>query len=185
MATYYEFVIKGDDRDVIPYLAGFMAAAGARGIYFAEESGLHVQSLRERIRHHGEVQHVVCTGRARATLRNALAAASPRYRFEVKDERVLAKATFRFHVETPSRKVADRIRRSLEALPPNVAVAGFDPSEEVDPSSGGAQVYTPVHRYTFRARGDVEGDVAGVIEVRRKLSAIDFVDCEEIELHGA
>ena len=50
MATFCEIVIKGDDRDLVPYLSGFAAAARARGVYFAEEAGLHLKPLRERMK---------------------------------------------------------------------------------------------------------------------------------------
>jgi hypothetical protein len=184
MATYYELVIKGDDRDLIPYLAGYMAGAAVEGVYFAEESGLHVHAMRERIRHHGEVQHVVCARKALAPVRDALDEAAPRYRFEIKDERVIASASFRFKVETPSRKIAQAVKDAMAKHGRGVEVKGYQPRESVDPEGAGAEVYSPVHEYTFEASGEIAGDVAGVIEMRRKLSAIDFVVCEPIDLHA-
>ena len=78
MARYRELIVKADDRDLIPYLAGYLAAENVSGVYFAEESGLHVSALKERFRHHGEVQHIVCTDEAAVALRDALAKAVPR-----------------------------------------------------------------------------------------------------------
>lgn len=184
MTTYYELVIKGDDRDLIPYLAGYAAAVGVEGVFFAEESGLHVQALRERIKHHGEVQHVVCAASARAKLLAGLERAAPRFHFEVKDERVITSASFAMKVETPSRKVADQVTAALVKPPRGVQVKGFAPRVDVDPSSKGAEIYAPAHDYRFDAGAEIDGDVAGVIALRRALSAIDFVKCDEIALHG-
>jgi hypothetical protein len=178
MKKYYELVVKGDDRDLIPYLVG----AGVRGVYFAEESGLHVHALRERIRHLGEVQHIVCTAESRDEVHDALAKAAPRYHFEVKEERAVSGATFRFGVETPSRDIASKVRATVAAPPAGVTIAGFAPREETDPSSRGSEMYSHVHEYFFTAEGTVAGDIAGVIEMRRLLDAIDFVKCREIDL---
>lgn len=184
MATFYELIIKGDDRDLVPYLSGFAAAARARGVYFAEEAGLHLKPLRERIQHHGEVHHVICTEALRGVIHDALAKAAPRYTFEIKEERKVERATFAFKVETPSRQVAKAVKDAVAKPLRGVAITGFAPREELNPSGEGAEVYTPVHDYFFAAEATVEGDI-GVIEMRHKLAAIEFVKCDEIELHEA
>lgn len=182
MATFCEIVIKGDDRDLVPFLSGFAVGARARGIYFAEEAGLHLKLLGERIRHHGEVHHVICTDALRGVIHDALAKAAPRYRFEIKDERKIERATFSFKVETPSRDVAKAVKDAVAKPPRGVVVTGFVPRETLNPDAKGAEVYSPVHDYVFSAEGAVDGDI-GVIEMRKKLAAIDFVQCDEIELH--
>ncbi len=182
MARYRELIVKGDDRDLIPYLAGFLGANGITGVYFAEESGLHVRELRDRVRHHGEVQHIVCNAESEAAVRDALAKAAPRYRFEIKDEREIARAVFRFEVETPSRDVAQVVRDTLASLPSGTTLSGFVPREEIDPTSAGAELYSPYHGYMFRASGEVQGDIDGVIKMRRRLCTIEFVKCHEIDL---
>ena len=182
MATFYELVIKGDNRDLMPYLSGFAASAKAKGVYFAEEAGLHLTPLKERIQQHGEVHHVICTEALRGTLHDALAKAAPRYKFEIKDERKIERATFSFKVKTPSTKVAKAVKDAIAKPPRNVTITGFAPREREDPSAKGTEVYTPAHEYMFEAEGTVEGDIA-VIEMRAKLAAIEFVTCDEIELH--
>ena len=182
MARYRELIVKGDDRDLVPYLAGFLAANGVAGVYFAEESGLHVHALRERIRHHGEVQHVVCTEEAAATVRDALAKAIPRYLFEIKEEREIGGAAFRFQIETPSRDVAQLVRDTLAGVPVGTALSGFQPREEIDSSSTGPELYSPFHGYVFHAKGELKGDVDGVIKMRRRLCTIEFVECDEVDL---
>ena len=182
MATFCEIVIKGDNRDLIPFLSGFAVGARARGIHFAEDAGLHLKQLGERIHHHGEVHHVIGTDALRGVIHDALAKAAPRYRFEIKDERKIERATFSFKVETPSRDVAKAVKDAVAKPPRGVVVTGFVPRETLDSDAKGTEVYSPVHDYVFSAEGAVDGDI-GVIEMRKKLAAIDFVQCDEIELH--
>ncbi len=182
MARYRELIVKADDRDLIPYLAGYLAAKNVSGVYFAEESGLHVSALKERFRHHGEVQHIVCTDEAAVALRDALAKAVPRYRFEIKEERELERARFRFEVATPSRNVAQLVRDTLAGVPPQTFISGFEPRERLNHDATGTELYSPLHDYEFQGNGEVQGDIDGVIKMRQRLCTIEFVKCNEIEL---
>lgn len=183
MAGYYEIIVRGDDRDLIPFVAGFAAGCGMSGVHFAQEAGLRLNPLRERIKHHGEVQHLICPEGHRARLHDALAAASPRFSFEIREESRIERAYFHFEFETPSRRVAGEIRAILGGLPAGVAVMDYAPEEVVNPGGRGPEVYSPVHEFVFRGKGVVEGDVAGVIETRKRLSDVEFVNCDEIDLH--
>lgn len=183
MSNYYELIIRGDNRALIPYLVGYAAASGAPGsFHFATEAGFHLQALRERIKHHGEVSHVICGAAHIRLLRDAIAKAAPHYEFEIKEERKLEGAHFRFELATPNRQVAEEIRRVLAKLPAGVRLVDYAPVEQIDPGAGGAEVYSPAHEYMFLAKGVLEGDVAGIVEVRRALSAIEFTRCDEIDV---
>src|SRR5262245_31939182 len=182
MARYRELIVKADDRDLAPYLAGYLAAKSIAGVYLADQSGLHTSALKERFRHHGEVQHIVCAEESTAEVREALAKAVPRYRFEIKEEREIERAAFRFEVETPNRNVALLVKDTLAGLPMGTTLSGFVPQERIDPDSNGAELYSPTHDYEFRASGEVHGDVDGVIKMRRRLCTIEFVKCHEVDL---
>jgi hypothetical protein len=183
MATdYYDLLIKGDEHDLEPYLLGFAAASGLTGFFFARDAGFHLRRLRERIRHHGEVQHVMCTAESLARIRAAIHEAPPRFGFAVESERLIDDAHFRFAFETPSRAAAGVIKEALARLASGVRLVDYAPEEILDPTAKGAEQYTPVHEYVFRGRGVVEGDVAGVVATRRLLSDLDFVECDEIDV---
>ncbi|MDH4038658.1 MAG: hypothetical protein OEX18_10860 [Candidatus Krumholzibacteria bacterium] len=183
MAGFTEIIVRGDDRDLVPYVTGFAAGAGLTEIYFAHEAGLRLKALRERIKHHGEVQHIICTDKNVAKLRKAIEGAAPRYKFEVVEESKLERAYLHFEFDTPSRKVADEIKKVFAALPDGVAVLDFEPEEVVHPNAKGTEAYSPAHEYTFRGKGVVEGDVGGVIETRMRLDDLEFVHPDEIDLH--
>ncbi len=186
MSHYAEFVIHGDDREVIAYLKGFAAGSALeRSLLFAAEAGFHIRALRERIKHHGEVTHVICDLPHRDRLRAAIQQAAPRYAFEIKEERTIERAYFPFSFETPSRKTAEQIKSVLGSLPKGVKASDYSPQEVTDPSARGPEVYSPTHEYTFRGRGVIEGDVPGVVATRRALMEIDFTKCDEIAVHHA
>jgi hypothetical protein len=186
MAHYFEFLVRGDDRDLTAYLSGYAAAGGgAKPLIFAHEAGFHIKGLRERIKHHGEVCHVITDAAHRAWLRTALAAATPRYDFEIREERKIERAYFHFAFDTPSRKVAESIKQVLASLPAGVAARDYTPEEIVDPKARGAEVYAPEHEYVFRGKGVIEGDVPGVVDARAALLALDFTTCVEIDVHHA
>jgi len=182
MARYLELIVKADDRDLLPYLSGYLAAEDVSGVYFAEESGLHVSALKERFLHHGEVQHILCTEQAAAVVRDALAKAAPRYRFEIKEEREVERARFRFEVETPSRNIAQLVKDTVAGVPPQTTIIGFEPRERINHDATGRELYTPTHEYEFRASGEVHGDIDGVVKMRQRLCTIEFVKCLEIDL---
>lgn len=183
MAGYYEVIIRGDDRDLVPYLAGFVAAGGIKECHFAREAGLHLRPLRERIKYESEVQHVICPDGERHALRDAVKKAAPRYEFEILEEDKIERGYFHFEFETPSRKVAAQIKKVFATLPTGVAAMDYDPEEIENPDAKGAEVYTPAHEYIFRGKGVIEGDVGGVIAARKLLAQIEFASCGEIDLH--
>ena len=168
MSHYAEFVIHGDDREVVAYLRGVAAGSALeRGLLFAADAGFRISALRERLKYHGEVTHVICDASQRDRLRAAIAQAAPRYAFEIKEERTIERAYFPFSFETPNRKVAEKIKGVLDSLPKGVKAADYAPKEVIDP------------------RGVIEGDVAGVVATRRALLDIDFTKCDEIAVHHA
>jgi hypothetical protein len=184
MANYIEFLVHGDERELGAWLRGYAAGSGgARPVVFAHEAGFQLKKLRERIKHHGEVRHVIVADAHGGWLRAALAAAAPRYHFEVREERRIARAYFHFEFDTPSEKVADRIKHVFATLPAGVTPTDFQPREVVDPAAKGAEVYTVEHHYRYQGEGVLEGDVEGVVRVFAVLSEIDFVKCDEIEVH--
>jgi len=186
MSHYAEFVIHGDDREIVAFLAGFAAGSGQEQAFvFAAEAGFRISALRERLKHHGEVTHVICDAPHRDRLRAAIEKAAPRFDFEIKEERRIERAYFPFSFETPNRQAAEAIKGVLGSLPKGVKAADYAPQEVTDPSARGPEVYSPVHEYTFSGRGVIEGDVLGVVETRRALTGIEFTKCDEIAVHHA
>lgn len=182
MARYTELLVRGDERELKAFLTGYAAASSTR-IAFADEAGFHIRQLKERIKHHGEVEHVIVEEARSAAVRDALNAAAPRYRFEIKQERTLEKVYFAFEFDTPSEAVASRLKALLKQPPAGVVLEGYAPREQTDPGATGAEIYTPEHHYGFAGRGVIRGDVFAVIDFRAAMS-IDFVECADMLVDG-
>jgi hypothetical protein len=185
MASYVELIVRGDDRDAKAYLTGHIAASSPVRVVFADEAGFRIHELRERIKHHGEVQHVFVEQAQASRIRDALAAAAPRYRFDVKEERAVSGVHFAFDFDTPSPEVAARIKHVLANPPAGVTLEDYTPRERRNATASGAELYAPEHGYDFAGRGVIRGDLFAVVDARALLSAIDFVDCAEIEVERA
>jgi hypothetical protein len=177
-------LVRGDERDLKPYLAGCAAAASLPRIVFADEAGFQIRALRERIRHHGEVVHVIVEEPVAPHVRTALAAAAPRYHFEIKQERTLEHARFEFKFETPSRDVAAKLKALLGALPRGLKLANYAPEEKTDREASSTELYTPEHDYQFAGGGEISGGIFAVVDFRAALCAIDFTHCDEIFVDG-
>ncbi len=185
MGPHVELIVRGDDRDVKAYLAGQFAAASPTRVVFADEAGFHIRKLRERIQHHGEVQHVFVEEAHVARLRNALAGAAPRYQFEVMEERAVSGAHFAFEFDTPSHDVAAKLKGLLASLPRGARLEDYAPHERTDANASGTELYSPAHAYDFAGRGTIHGDAFAVVDARAALCAIDFTRCDEIEVEHA
>ncbi|MDH3197182.1 MAG: hypothetical protein OEO21_02985 [Candidatus Krumholzibacteria bacterium] len=182
--SYYELIIRGDDKRLLAYVEGFMRGKGVRSGYFFT-SGLPVDigHLRERVKYHGEVVHVLCEAPLRAAVESAVKQASESFGFDVVETRKLKGAGFRFECSTANRKVAGELKRALARLPEGVRLADYEPEEIVDKDAAVVEVYSPAHPYEFRAKGAVTGDVAGVLRVRAKLGENEFFRCQDVTLH--
>jgi hypothetical protein len=181
--TYYELIIRGDDRGVSAYIDGLMRGKGVKGGYLSTK-GLPVEigHLREFVKYHGEVAHVICEAALRATIESAIKQAGESYGFQVVDTKKLSGAAFRFECSTANRKVAGEIKRALARLPEGVRLADYEPEEIVDKDAEVVEVYTPAHPYEFRAQGVVTGDVTAVLRMRAKLGENEFFHCHDVTL---
>lgn len=181
MATYYDIAIKGDDKDLVPYVLAFRAGTDAEGIYVLSEGGFHLKSIRERLKYRGEVQHILCRAGLRAKLRAVVKKGSRRFGFEIIAEDKVKQAHFLVEFKTPSRDVAKSIRKALASLPKGVK-SSVTTKETKDPSAVGTEVYSPAPDFVFQGKGEIAGDPGAVVEARRKLDDIEFVKAHEIKL---
>lgn len=182
MARYVELVVQGNDRDLKGYLTGHFSTGKPPRLIYADEAGFQLHRLRERIKHGGEVQHVLVAEEDADRVRSAVKSSEPRYQFEIKDERIVETGFFSFEFKTPSRDVAAKLKQIMGALPAGVTLNNYAPKEESCADGGGTELYTPEHDYTFSGQGEIRGDLFTVVAVRRSIDEIDFTRCHEIEI---
>ena len=58
---HYDFFVKGNAEIVVAYLDGFLRGKGVRGGYlFTEDLPFQTHSIKEYIKFHGDVVHLIC-----------------------------------------------------------------------------------------------------------------------------
>ena len=182
-AVYYELLVKGNEDKLFAYLNGYLAGKKIKqGVIFCDECPFNIHELRELIRYHGEVSHVVCRAGLRQTVLSALRSSPATYSFEVKKDRKITKASFEFKFETFSKKVAGGLKRTFTQMPAGLKLIDFEPEEKIDPDAAGIERYAPAHDYRFEGSGAVSGNVEMLLDFHRRLSQSDFVELEEIVL---
>jgi hypothetical protein len=183
-AVYYEFIIKGDEKKVCAYLDGFFRGRGVReGYFLSKDHPVRVHALKEFVEFRGEVVHLICASKLRTMVYTAVRVAQPKYDFEIRRIEQIRKASFHFKFETASRVEAGKIKRILSGRPAGVKLVDYEPSEIRMPEAEGPEAYAPLHPYTFSGEGLIEGDFDSVLRARRRLSADDFIHCEDVQLH--
>jgi hypothetical protein len=180
---HYDFIIKGDSDAIHTYLDGYLRGKGVKSGYLFTE-GLPFQShfLKELIQFHGDVIHLICRSSLRPLIRSAVAQSPERLHFEIVESNQVGCAKFGFKFETANRSVAGAIKRLVGRHPAGVKLVDYEPKETVIPEARGAEGYAPLHEYTFEGKGTIVGDVEGVLKVHHKLSANEFINCEEIDI---
>jgi hypothetical protein len=156
---HYDFIIKGNEDSLYAYLNGYLRGKGVKsGFIFTSSHPFKSHFLKELIKYHGEVVHLICRPAIRPVIRAALKQAPKEYEWEIVDSRSVKKTTFEFKFDN------------------------YQPKETFDPDAKGAEGYAPLHEYTFQGKGTIVGDVEGVLKVYQKLEGNQFIHCEEIEI---
>jgi hypothetical protein len=181
--VYYELIVKGDQDYLCAYLQGYMNAKKiSQGVICSKDCPLQTHNLREMIKYHGEVLHLVCRAGLLATVKDAITAAEPQKKFEIKRERKISRAFFTFEFETVSRAVGAEIKDILANLPAGLNLRLFKPEEKINPEAKGAELYAPAHDYKYSGTGELSGDIEKLIALHIELVEHDFVKAEEIVL---
>jgi len=181
---HYDFIIKGNEDKLCAYLNGYLRGKGVKsGYIFTSCHPFKSHFLKELIKYHGDVVHLICRPAIRPVIRAALKQAPVEYEWEIVESRSVKKATFEFKFETANRQVAGTIKRLLGRHPEGVRLVDYEPKEVFDPDARGSEGYAPLHEYTFRGKGTIVGDVDGILKVYQKLTGNQFIHCEEIEIH--
>lgn len=182
MTAWYEVIIEGREEAIREILPG-VASEGDAPLW-GEELDLHAATLPERLLEllGARTHHLLFVPASQIGALTRTLQAKPEIRLE--RVREILGGGFSFQAEVYSQDTAALIREALHALPPEVRLEDFADDEKVDPDAHGVELYTPVHEYTYRARGRFTGLPPGLFEVHRKLKALDFVHQDKLELEG-
>ena len=187
MSVWHEIVVAGSEDSARGFVAGFLASRDLEeAVVFGHDVHVQAATLGARLRELVGVgsQHALLAPAAGAApLAAALRRAGNGAGLRVAGESVIAGASFGFTAEAFSRDVAAGVESALRgALPEGVSVDSYQVEEIADRGSRGAELYTPSHDYTYRAKGSISGALPGVLEMRRRAEESEFVKADAITL---
>ena len=191
MASWLKIVVKGDERTLRGFLAGFGAAAGRRlqGAVLGGDVPVAPESLTER------VQQLLAAGSHHVVLApegygERMVAAIGQHGGDaglvVEKSVEVAGASFEFRAETFRTEGGALIRRAfLDAVPEGVEIRDLRTDEQVDPSGEGRELYSPVHHYSLLMTGQVIGPLPGVLEMHRRARSLEEATAEPVHIFTA
>lgn len=185
MSDWHELVIGGSEEACRAFVLGFFAGRGGTDeAVFGSDVELHEES------HAARLWELLRAGShaavfVPATVAEPLALAIDRHAdataLRVYDHRTIEAAWFEFRIEVFARDVAQELRATLQSLRSRgVTIEDLAENEESHPEAGGVELYAPLHRYKYRARGRISGSISGVLHAWRALRGRDFVEVEPL-----
>jgi hypothetical protein len=185
-----EIVLRGTDDTARAFVAGFLAGRGdAEGsVIFGADVDIEPGSLGQRVCDlllAGSHKVLLAPEPLAAGLADELVEHGADHGLHLEGCRRIGAASFTVRAETFSRPAATNIRDSLlGSLPEGVRIEDREETEEKHPEAHGADLYAPVHKYTYRASGRIVGPLPGVLEMQRRAKELDFVETGRLHLFG-
>ena len=189
MSVWHEIVIECSEKVLRAFVAGYEVGLGHReGLVLGCDLDLEKESFTDRVRdlfEAGSHQIVFATStvadRLAGTIRRDGEAAGVR----LESVREVTGASFSFTVEAYSKDVAAVIRENLfDGLAEGVVFDDRKESEEFDPDARGAELYAPMHDYTFKASATLSGPLPSILEMHRRAADLDFVHAGPIHVNA-
>jgi hypothetical protein len=190
VSQWCEVVVEGPHEAVRGFVCGFEFARDQREqVVYGRELPIAAASFQERLRRllAGD-SHTLLYGPPGVILELArgLREWGAPAGLEVTHVREVLRASFRFRGEGFSREVAGRIHAAMAtSLPEGVAIADMREDEETHPGAAGPELYAPDHAYRYRLGGVCSGPLAGVLEMHRRATELQFVEPEEVEVESS
>ena len=186
MSEWHAIVVEGGEREVRGFVVGFLAdrQVDPASAVLGDDVGLERESLVEQLRalmkggHHA----ILVPHDLAAPLIEALWRVGADVGLRVADRHPIAGARFDVQAEVYSREVSAALRAALRALPDGVHFEQHAEHEEEHAEHKGVELYASVHDYTYGVKARVAGPLAGVLEVRRRLGAIEAATLSSLHL---
>lgn len=189
MSPYTELVIEGPFMLVKGFLLGFLATTRPDSKYFFHrKAGIRRETLKDFLKELFELEnyvHLCLETDLVDSFKSAIEKFSETTMMKVKSEKKITSANFSFAYEFFNEQLAQKAKNLLSELPQNVKIVNYHPYEEKDATGSGVEGYAPLHEFTSRARGEVEGDFAGVIDLYLKIKRSDLSEsiiCGKVNL---
>jgi len=187
VSAWEEIVVQGPEKVLRAFIAGFRAGRGpGSDAFLAGDFDLEPESFSARIRDlfaAGSHHVVFCPQALAEELVEALRHDGAAVGLIPEQRRRVVAARISFRIELFSPELKRQVRELLLGeLPQGVVLEGFEEEETREPDAKGAELYTPLHGYVYRASGSLEGPLPGVLEIWRRGKNADFVVVSPVSL---
>jgi len=187
--NFSEIVIEGRFMLVKGFLLGFLSQKNPNGRYFFHrKSGIRRETFKDMLKQFFELDNYAhfCL---ESDLVDSFVQATELYTKvtgnEIKSVKPVHSANFNFSFEVFSEKSAQQAKEIIENMPEGVKLVDYAPYEDKDEEGRGTEAYAPLHEYTMRAKGRIEGDFAGVMDVYLKIKRSELSEniiCSDVKL---
>lgn len=187
MNAWHEIIVECPERILRAFVVGYEFGEGHReGLILGCDLDLEKSSLSERVRslfEAGSHQLIFAQADVADRLARLIQRSGEEAGITLDSVREVTGARFELGAEAYSKEVTAMIRQNLfEDVPGGVELRDLKESEEVDPEARGAELYAPMHDYTYRAGTTVSGPFPAILEMHRRASDLDFVHAGPIHI---
>jgi len=166
-----EALFRGHHHLVRGFVLGFLVGRGLPlAAYFDDDLNFHCHGRMEWIKIHVGLQtedtFALISSTALAELQTALSQQPGAICLKLIDTRPVTAASFKFSYTAFTPEDGQRLLDLFRELPAGTALSpDYQPEVKVASSAKGIEVYTPVHDYHIRARGELSGAPEGVLRL--------------------
>jgi len=186
---FYEIVIEGPFMLVKGFVVGFLAGVKPDGEYFFHrKAGIRRETLKGFLREFFELDnhvHLCLEPDLIERFKKAAELYKTKTGMKIESIKPIKSASFTFAYEFFNEDLANKARDMLTKLPKNVELKDYFPFVEKDNEARGVEAYAPLHDFTSRAKGKIEGDFEGAMKVYLDIKRSEFsesVMCDDVLL---
>lgn len=186
---FSEIVIEGPFMLVKGFLVGFLSCAKPDGQYFFHrKSGIRRETLKDFLKDFFELDNYVHLCLETELVDQFLEAAKfyqEKTGMKMQSVKAIRSASFTIAYEFYNEELAEKAKKMLRDLPPDVRITDYVPREIKENTGEGIEAYAPLHQFTSRGKGKVVGDFGGVLELYLRIKRSDISEsfiCSDVRL---
>jgi len=188
--SFFEIVLEGNFMLVRGFVIGFLAATKQKGLYFFHrKAGIRRETLKEFLRDFFELDnhvHFCLEADLIEQFKKAVNFYEKQTGMKMHSIKPIKNARFSFTYEFFNEKLAQKTKKLLANLPEGLVIKNYVPFESKNSDGAGMEGgYAPLHEFTSRGKGIIEGEFSGVIELFLNIKRSDLSEsiiCSDIDL---
>lgn len=188
--SFFEVVLEGNFMLVRGFVIGFLSAKKTTGLFFFHrKAGIRRETLKEFLREFFEMEnhvHFCIESDLIGDFKKAAEYYEKQTGMKIQSVKQIKGATFSFAYEFFNEELSQKAKELLSSLPDGLEIKNYAPIENKDDEGIGMEGgYAPLHEFTSKGKGVIEGDFGGVIELFLKIKRSDLSEsiiCSDVDL---